>query len=382
MFTRAEIDAKFAALNSDYAAIAAASKYDRGFYERVAKYLYDTLGLIVDYGSYSNEQLSTLLAFVSAQKNDILALKDSFVASAASIAANIQTLRDSAHTASVSAAAASVSAYSAAAASKQAFEGVKAARLEIFDTKKQIEQSALSAAQKLDAVRNEAVAALHLIEQTKDEGVESVNIAKSEAIGEISDKQNIAETTIVAAQNNAILRVEQAKDAGRQSINALTQGITDEFVNLSVTIRNGINTTAADALDDIGTKIDDANDAASLAASKTDVLNATIDTANTALEELHDPQTDIKLLYIDATGALYTAAAMSEYLAATVQRAVASIWSVSASESAAAAEADRVEISGYKADIVTMMGQMTTLLDATKTAEQNAEFIALKEAFD
>jgi hypothetical protein len=25
---------------------------------------------------------------------------------------------------------------------------------------------------------------------------------------------------------------------------------------------------------------------------------------------------------------------------------------------------------------------MTTLLDATKTAEQNAEFIALKEAFD
>ena len=382
MFTRAEIDAKFAALNSDYAAIAAASKYDRGFYERVAKYLYDTLGLIVDYGSYSNEQLSTLLAFVSAQKNDILALKDSFVASAASIAANIQTLRDSAHTASVSAAAASVSAYSAAAASMQAFEGVKAARLEIFDTKEQIEQSALSAAQKLDAVRNEAVAALHLIEQTKDEGVESVNIAKSEAIGEISDKQNIAETTIVAAQNNAILRVEQAKDAGRQSINALTQGITDEFVNLSVTIRNGINTTAADALDDIGTKIDDANDAAALAVSKTAVLNATIDTANTALAELHDPQTDIKLLYIDATGALYAAAAQSEYLAATAQRAVASLWSVSASESAAAAEADRVEISGYKADIVTMMGQMTTLLDATKTAEQNAEFIAFKEAFD
>ena len=46
VFTKAEIDAKFAALNVDYAAIAAASKYDRGFYERVAKYLYDTLGLI------------------------------------------------------------------------------------------------------------------------------------------------------------------------------------------------------------------------------------------------------------------------------------------------------------------------------------------------
>lgn len=149
-----------------------------------------------------------------------------------------------------------------------------------------------------------------------------------------------------------------------------------------MTIRDSINTTAADALDDIGTKIDDANDAASLAVSKTAVLNATIDTANTAIAELHDPQTDIKLLYIDATGALYAAAAMSEYLAATVQRAVASLWSVSASESAAAAEADRVEISGYKADIVTMMGQMTTLLDALKTAEQNAEFIALMEAFD
>ena len=302
--------------------------------------------------------------------------------SAASIAANMQALRDSAHTASISAASASASAYSAAVSSIQAFDGVKAVRLEVFDTKEQIAQSALSAAQKLDAVRSEAVAALSLIEQTKDEGVESVNIAKSEAIDEISDKKNTADWLITEAQNNAILRVEQAKDAGRQSINALTQGITDEFVNLSVTIRDGIATTASDALDDIGTKIDDANDAASLAVSKTAVLNATIDTANTAIAELNDPQTDIKLLYIDATGALYAAAAQSEYLAAAVQRAIAALWSVSASESAAAAEADRVEITGYKVDIVAMMAQMTTLLDATKTAEQNAEFIAFKEAFD
>ena len=285
--------------------------------------------------------------------------------------------------ATISAAAASgAGVYSAAAAVLAAWEGVRAAKLEIFDTKKQIAQSALSAAQKLDAVRSEAVAALSLIEQTKDEGVESVNIAASVAQNEISDKQNIAETTIVAAQNNAILRVEQAKDAGRQSINALTQGITDEFVNLSVTIRDGINTTAADALDDIGTKIDDANDASALAVSKTAVLNTTIDTANTALAELHDPQTDLKLLYVSASGALYTAAAQSAFTETLIRRAIASLHTYAASVYAAEAEADRVEIAGYKTDITAMMAQMQILLDNTKTAEQNAEFIALKEAFD
>ena len=263
-----------------------------------------------------------------------------------------------------------------------AWEGVRAAKLEIFDTKEQIEQSALSAAEKLDAVRSEAVAALRLIEQAKDEGVESVNIAASVAQNEISDKQNIAETTIIAAQNNALLRVEQAKDAGRQSINALTQDITDGFVNLSVTIRNDINTTASNALDDIGTKIDDANDAAALAVSKTAVLNTTIDTANTALAELHDPQTDLKLLYVSASGALYTAAAQSVFTGMLIQRAIASLHTYAASVYAAEAEADRVEIAGYKTDITAMMAQMQILLDNTKTAEQNAEFIALKEAFD
>ena len=284
--------------------------------------------------------------------------------------------------ATISAAASGAGVYSAAADVLAAWEGVRAAKLEIFDTKEQIEQSALSAAEKLDAVRREAVAALHLIEQKKDEGVESINITASVAQNEISDKQNIAETTIVAAQNNAILRVEQAKDAGRQSINALTQGITDEFVNLSITIRNDIGATASDVLDDIGTKIDDANDASALAVSKTAVLNTTIDTANTALAELHDHQTDMKLLYVSASGALYTAAAQSAFTEMLIRRAIASLHTYAASVYAAEAEADRVEIAGYKTDITAMMAQMQILLDNTKTAEQNAEFIALKEAFD
>ena len=294
--------------------------------------------------------------------------------------AKLATISAAASCAGVYSAASGV--YSAAASVLAAWEGVRAAKLEIFDTKEQIEQSALSAAEKLDAVRSEAVAALRLIEQAKDEGVESVNIAASVAQNEISDKQNIAETTIIAAQNNALLRVEQAKDAGRQSINALTQGITDDFVNLSVTIRNDINTTASNALDDIGTKIDDANDAAALAVSKTAVLNTTIDTANTALAELHDPQTDLKLLYVSASGALYTAAAQSAFTEMLIQRAIASLHTYAASVYAAEAEADRVEIAGYKTDITAMMAQMQILLDNTKTAEQNAEFIALKEAFD
>ena len=284
--------------------------------------------------------------------------------------------------ATISASVSCVGVYSAAAYVSEAWEGVRAAKLEIFDTKEQIEQSAQSAEEKLAAVRSEAVSALNLIEQAKDEAVESINIASTAAQNEISDKQNIAETTIVAAQNNAILRVEQSKDGARQSINDLTQGITDGFGNLSVTIRDNINTTASNALDDIGTKIDDANTAAALAVSKTATLNTAIDTANTALGELRDHQTDMKLLYVSASGALYTAAAQSAFTETLIQRAIAALHTYAASVYAAEAEADRVEIAGYKTDITLMMAQMQILLNDTKTAEQNAEFIALKEAFD
>ena len=46
-----------------------------------------------------------------------------------------------------------VGVYSAATSALAAWEGVRAAKLEIFDTKEQIEQSALSAEEKLAAVR-------------------------------------------------------------------------------------------------------------------------------------------------------------------------------------------------------------------------------------
>ena len=104
--------------------------------------------------------------------------------------------------------------------------------------------------------------------------------------------------------------------------------------------------------------------------------------ANTALVALHDPQTDMKLLYVSASGALYTAAAESAYTEMLIQRAIASLHTYAASIYVAEAEADRAEIAGYKGDITAMMAQMQILLNDTITAGQNAEFIALKEAFD
>ena len=90
----------------------------------------------------------------------------------------------------------------------------------------------------------------------------------------------------------------------------------------------------------------------------------------------------MKLLYVSASGALYTAAAQSAFTETLIQRAIAALHTYAASIYVDEAEADRVEIAGYKTDITLMMAQMQTLLDDTKTAEQNAEFIALKEAFD
>ena len=275
-----------------------------------------------------------------------------------------------------------VGVYSAATSALAAWEGVRAAKLEIFDTKEQIEQSALSAEEKLAAVRTEAAAALELLQETASEGVDAVGIAKQSALSAIVDKQNIATTTVDAAANVAVLRIEQTKDGARTSISGLAQGLTDGLITVRRNILDDIEATASDALDDIGTKIDDADAAAALAVSKTATLNTAIDTANTALVELRDPQTDMKLLYVSASGALYTAAAQSAFTETLIQRAIAALHTYAASVYAAEAEADRVEIAGYKTDITLMMAQMQILLDNTKTAEQNAEFIALKEAFD
>ncbi len=279
-------------------------------------------------------------------------------------------------------AASCVEVYSAATSALAAWEGVRAAKLEIFDTKEQIEQSALSAEEKLAAVRTEAAAALELLQETASEGVYAIGIAKQSALSAIVDKQNIATTTVDTAANVAVLRIEQTKDGARTSISGLAQGLTDGLIAVRRNILDDIEATTSDALDDIGTKIDDANTAAALAVSKTATLNTAIDTANTALIELHDPQTDMKLLYVSASGALYTAAAQSAFTEMLIRRAIASLHTYTASVYAAEAEADRVEIAGYKTDITLMMAQMQTLLDNTKTAEQNAEFIALKEAFD
>ena len=279
-----------------------------------------------------------------------------------------------------------VGVYSAATSALEAWEGVRAARLEIFDTKEQIEQSALSAEEKLAAVRTEAAAAIELLQETAAEGVDTIDIAKQSALSAIVDKQNIATTTVDAAANVAVLRIEQTKDGARTSISGLAQGLTDELIAVRRNILDDIGATVSNALDDIGAKIDDAYDdadaAAALAVSKTATLNTAIDTANIALGELRDPQTDLKLLYVSASGALYTAAAQSAYTETLIQRAIAALHTYAASVYAAEAEADRVEIAGYKTDITLMMAQMQTLLDNTKTAEQNAEFIALKEAFD
>ena len=279
-------------------------------------------------------------------------------------------------------AASCVEVYSAATSALAAWEGVRAAKLEIFDTKEQIEQYAQSAEEKLAAVRIEATSALELLQETASEGVDAVGIAKQSALSVIVDKQNIATTTVDTAANGAVLRIEQTKDGARTSISGLAQGLTDELIAVRRNILDDIGATVANALDDIGAKIDDADDAAALAVSKTDTLNTAIDTANTALVELRDPQTDMKLLYVSASGALYTAAAQSVYTETLIRRAIASLHTYAASVYAAEAEADRVEIAGYKGDITTMMAQMQILLNDTKTAEQNAEFIALKEAFD
>ena len=284
--------------------------------------------------------------------------------------------------ATISAAVSCVGAYSAATSALEAWEGVRAAKLEIFDTKEQIEQSALSAEEKLAAVRTEAAAALELLQETASEGVDAIGIAKQSALSAIVDKQNIATTTVDAAANVAVLRIEQTKDGARTSISGLAQGLTDELIAVRRNILDDIGATVSNALDDIGAKIDDADDAVALAVSKTDTLNTAIDTANTALGELRDHQTDMKLLYVSASGALYTAAAQSAYTETLIQRAIAALHTYAASVYAAEAEADRVEIAGYKTDITLMMAQMQILLDNTKTAEQNAEFIALKEAFD
>ena len=284
--------------------------------------------------------------------------------------------------ATISAAASCAGAYSAAASVLEAWEGVRAAKLEIFDTKEQIEQSALSAEEKLAAVRTEAAAALKLLQETAAEGVDAVGIAKQSALSAIVDKQNIATTTVESAVDAAVLRVEQTKDGARTSISGLAQGLTDGLIAVRRNILDDIVATASDARDDIGTKIDDANTAAALAVSKTATLNTAIDTANIALGELRDHQTDMKLLYVSASGALYTAAAQSAFTETLIQRAIAALHTYAASVYAAEAEADRIEIVGYKGDITAMMAQMQTLLDDTKRAEQNAEFIALKEAFD
>ena len=286
-----------------------------------------------------------------------------------------------------------VGVYSAAASALSAWEGVRAASLEIFATKEQIEQSALSAEEKLAAVRTEATAALELLQETAAEGVDAVGIAKQSALIAVGiakqsaliavvDKQNIATTTVESAANVAVLRIEQTKDGARTSISGLAQELTDGLISVRRNILDDIEATASDALDDISTKIDDADAAAALAVSKTATLNTAIDTANAALIELHSPQTDLKLLYVSASGALYTAAAQSAFTEVLIQRAIESLHTYAASVYAAEAEADRVEIVGYKTDITAMMVQMQILLDNTKTAEQNAEFIALKEAFD
>ena len=275
-----------------------------------------------------------------------------------------------------------VGVYSAATSALAAWEGVRAAKLEIFDTKEQIEQSAQSAEEKLAAVRTEAAAALELLQEAAAEGVDTINIAKQSALSAIVDKQNIATTTVESAVDAAVLRIEQTKDGARTSISGLAQGLTDGLIAVRRNILDDIEATASDALDDIGIKIDDANTAAALAVSKTEVLNTAIDTANTALGELRDHQTDMKLLYVSASGALYTAAAQSAFTETLIQRAITALHTYAASVYAAEAEADRVEIAGYKTDITLMMAQMQILLDNTKRAEQNAEFIALKEAFD
>ena len=275
-----------------------------------------------------------------------------------------------------------VGVYSAAASALSAWEGVRAASLEIFATKEQIEQSALSAEEKLAAVRIEIAAGRELLQETAAEGVDSVYIAKQSALSAVTDKQNTATATIDTAKNNTILRIEQTKDGARTSISGLAQELIDGLTSTRQSILDDIEATASDALDDISTKIDDADAAAALAVSKTATLNTAIDTANAALIELNDPQTDLKLLYVSASGALYTAAAQSAFTEMLLQRAIASIHTYAASVYAAEAEADRVEIAGYKTDITAMMVQMQILLDNTKTAEQNAEFIALKEAFD
>ena len=275
-----------------------------------------------------------------------------------------------------------VGVYSAATSALEAWEGVRAAKLEIFDTKEQIEQSARSAEEKLAAVRTEAAAARELLQETASEGVDAIGIAKQSALSAIVDKQNIATTTVDAAANVAVLRIEQTKDGARTSISGLAQGLTDELIVIRRNILDDIGATASDALDDIGAKIDDADDAAALAVSKTDTLNTAIDTANTALVELRDPQTDLKLLYISASGALYTAAAQSAFTETLIQRAIAALHTYAASVYAAEAEADRVEIAGYKTDITLMMAQLHALLDNTKPAGQKAELGGLREAFD
>lgn len=382
MFTKAEINNRFSALNLQYLEIANATKYDRGFYDKVAKYLYDVLGLTIDSNSLSADELSELLSLIANEKTHISTLQNSFLISAAAIATTMQTLKDGVVQASISAAASGRVALSAAVSASTAWDGVRAARLEIFDTKEQIEQSVLSAEEKLAAVRTEAAAALELLQESAAEGVDAVGIAKQSALSALSDKQNIAAATVDTAANVAVLRIEQTKDGARTSISGLAQGLTDGLIAVRRNILDDIGATASDVLDDIGTKIDDANAAAALAVSKTATLNTVIDTANTALVALHDPQTDMKLLYVSASGALYTAAAQSAHTETLIQRAIASLHTYTASVYAAEAEADRVEIAGYKGDITAMMAQMQTLLDNTKTAEQNAEFIALKEAFD
>ena len=272
--------------------------------------------------------------------------------------------------------------YSAATSALAAWEGVRAAQLEIFDTKEQIEQSAQSAEEKLAAVRTEVAAARELLQKTASEGVDTINIAKQSALSAIVDKQNIATTTVGSAVDAAVLRIEQTKDGAITSISGLAQGLTDGLIAVRRNILDDIEATASDVLDDIGTKIDDVNTAVALAVSKTATLNTAIDTANTALGELRDPQTDMKLLYVSASGALYTAAAQSAFTETLIQRAIAALHTYAASVYVAEAEADRVEIAGYKTDITTMMAQMQILLNDTITAGQNAEFIALKEAFD
>ena len=331
-----------------------------------------------DFPQFTKSLLQALQSKVDSEPGKGLSSNDFSDAEKAKLA----TISAAASCVGVYSAASCVEVYSAATSALAAWEGVRAAKLEIFDTKEQIEQYALSADEKLAAVRTEAAAALERLQETASKGVDAVDTAKQAALSAIVDKQNIATTTVESAVNAAVLRIEQTKDGARTSISGLAQGLTDGLIAVRRNILDDIEATASDALDDIGTKIDDANTAAALAVSKTAALNTAIDTANTALGELRDYQTDMKLLYVSASGALYTAAAQSAFTETLIQRAIAALHTYAASIYVAEAEADRVEIAGYKGDITAMMAQMQILLNDTITAGQNAEFIALKEAFD